>query len=83
MIWDPVKQFACLCKDRFGGELCEKGIPDMNVLFIMNKTLKNIVHMHQFNCFPIHLTMSNRAGTSYRIKIHFAVLITYIFYFHS
>ena len=26
MIWDPVKQFACLCKDGFGGELCEKGI---------------------------------------------------------
>ena len=42
MIWDPVKQFACLCKDGFVGELCEKCTPDMNVLFIINKTLKNI-----------------------------------------
>ena len=24
MIWDPVKQFVCLCKDGFGGERCEK-----------------------------------------------------------
>ena len=46
MIWDPVKQFACLCKDGFVGELCEKGIPDMNVLFIMNN-----VRMHGCNCF--------------------------------
>ena len=51
MIWDPVKQFACLCKDGFGGELCEKGVPDMNVLFIMYKTLKNVVRMHRCNCF--------------------------------
>ena len=51
MIWDPVKQFACLCKDRFRGELCEKGVPDMNVLFIVNKTLKNVVRMHRCNCF--------------------------------
>ena len=52
MIWDPIKQFACLCKGRFRGELCEKGVPDMNVLFIMYKTLKNVVRMHQCNCFP-------------------------------
>ena len=51
MIWDPVKHFACLCKDGFGGELCEKGMPDMNVLFIMKKTLKSIVRMHRCNCF--------------------------------
>ena len=38
MIWDPVKQFACLCKDGFVGERCEKCMPDMNVLFIVNKT---------------------------------------------
>ena len=47
MIWDPVKQFACLCKDGFVGERCEKGVPDMNVLFIVNKTLKIIVRMHR------------------------------------
>ena len=26
MIWDPVKQFACLCKDGFVGERCEGNI---------------------------------------------------------
>ena len=52
MIWDPVKQFACLCKDRFRGEFCEKGIQVMNVLLIMNKTLKNIVRMNRCNYFP-------------------------------
>ena len=25
MIWDPVKSFTCLCKEGYGGELCEKG----------------------------------------------------------
>ena len=26
MIWDPVKQFACVCKDGYVGELCEGNI---------------------------------------------------------
>ena len=61
MIWDPVKQFACLCKDGFRGELCEKDVPDRNVLFIMNKTLKNFVCMPNAIVFdmikfePFHL----------------------------
>ena len=24
-IWDPVKPYACLCRDGYEGEFCEKG----------------------------------------------------------
>ena len=31
MIWDPVKQFACLCKDGFVGERCEGNIHSLRM----------------------------------------------------
>jgi hypothetical protein len=31
MIWNPVKPFACLCKEGYEGEFCEKGITDSRI----------------------------------------------------
>jgi hypothetical protein len=31
MIWDTVKPFACLCKEGYEGEFCEKGNTDSAV----------------------------------------------------
>ena len=30
MIWDPVKPFACVCKDGYEGSFCEKGSIPLN-----------------------------------------------------